>query len=130
PGEIASIVDNIGLPTSSINAVYNNSGMIGYQDGDIYVTLTADHHPTANYVRSLREKLPVAFPGTVFSFLPADIISQILNFGAPAPLDIQVAGPNADKDRAYALQLLHDMRGIPGLADARMQQSFQNPQLR
>ena len=130
PNEVSSVVDNIGLPTSSINTVYNNSGLIGYQDGDIYVTLNAGHHPTADYVRALREKLPAAFPGTTFSFLPADIISQILNFGAPAPIDIQIAGPKLDLDRGYALELLHGMRKIPGLADARMQQSFENPQLR
>jgi len=130
PNEISSIVDNIGLPTSSINTVYNNSGLIGYQDGDIYVTLTADHHPTTGYVRRLRERLPGLFPGTAFSFLPADIISQILNFGAPAPIDVQITGPKLDKDRIYALEVLHGLRDIPGLADARMQQSFRNPQLR
>ncbi|MEI9994300.1 MAG: efflux RND transporter permease subunit [Rhizomicrobium sp.] len=130
PSELSSIVDNIGLPTSSINTVYNNSGLIGYQDGDIYVTLNGNHHATADYVRRLREKLPVQFPGTTFSFLPADIISQILNFGAPAPIDLQIAGPKLDKDSGYALMLLGKLRGIRGLADARMQQSFRNPQLR
>jgi len=130
PREVSSIVDNIGLPTSSINTVYNNSGLIGYQDGDIYVTLTKDHGPTADYVLKLRETLPKAFPGTTFSFLPADIISQILNFGAPAPIDLQITGPNVDKDRAYALKLLDRLRTIRGIADARMQQSFQNPQIR
>ncbi|HTT99588.1 MAG TPA: efflux RND transporter permease subunit [Rhizomicrobium sp.] len=130
PREVSSIVDNIGLPTSSINTVYNNSGLIGYQDGDIYVTLTKDHGATADYVRRLRETLPKAFPGTAFSFLPADIISQILNFGAPAPIDIQVAGPKIDNDRAYAQKLLEKLRTVRGLADARMQQSFQNPQIR
>jgi len=130
PRQISSIVDNIGLPTSSINTVYNNSGLIGYQDGDIYVTLTKDHGATADYVRKLRETLPKAFPGTTFSFLPADIISQILNFGAPAPIDLQITGPNVDKDRAYALKLLDRLRTIRGVADARMQQSFQNPQIR
>ena len=130
PREISSIVDNIGLPTSSINTVYNNSGVIGYQDGDVYVTLTPGHAPTADYVRKLRETLPVKFPGTTFSFLPADIISQILNFGAPAPIDVQLTGPKVDKDRVAALKLLDKLRKIPGLADARMQQSFENPQLR
>jgi CzcA family heavy metal efflux pump len=130
PDQVASIVDNIGLPTSSINTVYNNSGMIGYQDGDIYVTLAEGHGPTADYVKALREKLPVEFPGAVFSFLPADIVSQILNFGAPAPLDVQIAGPKLEKDQAYALTLLRKMRAIRGIADARMQQSSDNPQLR
>jgi multidrug efflux pump subunit AcrB len=128
--ELSSTVDNIGLPTSSINTVYNNSGLIGYQDGDIYITLNEGHRPTADYVRKLRETLPAAFPGTAFSFLPADIISQILNFGAPAPIDLQVSGPKMDKNRAYALELLRGMRAIHGMADARMQQSFENPQLR
>jgi multidrug efflux pump subunit AcrB len=130
PREMSSIVDNIGLPTSAINTIYNNSGLIGYQDGDIYVTLNAGHHATADYVRKLREILPREFPGTAFSFLPADIISQILNFGAPAPIDLQVTGPNLDKDRGYALEVLGGMQHIRGLADARMQQSFRNPQLR
>ncbi|HEX3664611.1 MAG TPA: efflux RND transporter permease subunit [Rhizomicrobium sp.] len=130
PHEVSSIVDNIGLPTSSINTVYNNSGLIGYQDGDIYVTLNPDHQPTAGYVRTLRQRLPTAFPGTTFSFLPADIISQILNFGAPAPIDVQISGPKLQKDRGYALKLLQGLRHIRGLVDARMQQSFENPQLR
>jgi multidrug efflux pump subunit AcrB len=130
PAELSSIVDNIGLPTSSINTVYNNSGLIGYQDGDIYVSLNAKHHPTADYVRRLRAELPRAFPGTTVSFLPADIISQILNFGSPAPLDLQVIGPNQKADQAYAQELLRRMRLIRGIADARIQQSMDDPQLR
>jgi multidrug efflux pump subunit AcrB len=130
PGELSSIVDNIGLPVSSINTVYNNSGLIGYQDGDIYVSLNANHHPTADYVRKLRERLPAAFPGTTFSFLPADIVSQILNFGSPAPIDLQIVGPNQQANQTYALALLQQMRSIRGIADARMQQSVDNPQLR
>ena len=119
PAELSSIVDNIGLPTSSINTVYNNSGLIGYQDGDIYVSLNARHHPTADYVRRLRTQLTREFPGTTVSFLPADIISQILNFGAPAPLDLQVIGPESEclaaheqtARRAYAENLLHVLGG-------------------
>ncbi len=130
PGELSSIVDNIGLPVSSINTVYNNSGLIGYQDGDIFVSLKSNHHPTADYVRQLRERLPAAFPSTTFSFLPADIVSQILNFGSPAPLDLQIVGPNLQANQAYALKLLQRMRGIRGIADARMQQSMDNPVLR
>ena len=130
PGEVSSIVDNIGLPTSAINTVYNNSGLIGYQDGDIFIGLRPDHHPTADYVRRLRERLPVEFPGTTFSFLPADIISQILNFGSPAPIDLQIAGPDQHADQTYALTLLRRLRAIRGVADARMQQSDDNPQLR
>jgi len=130
PAELSSIVDNIGLPISSINTVYNNSGLIGYQDGDIFVSLNSNHHPTADYVRQLRERLPRAFPGTTFSFLPADIVSQILNFGSPAPLDLQIVGPNQQADQTYALALLQRMRAIRGVADARMQQSVDNPEMR
>ena len=128
-GELASIVDNIGLPTSAINTIYNNSGLIGYQDGDIYISLKEKHHPTADYVRTLREKLPQAFPGAVFSFPPADIVTQILNFGTPAPIDLQVSGPDLATNQAYAARLLDKLRLIPGVADARMQQSLTSPQL-
>jgi multidrug efflux pump subunit AcrB len=128
--ELTSVVDNIGLPVSSINTVYNNSGVIGYQDGDIYIHLSDKHQPTADYVRKLRERLPAAFPGATFSFLPADIISQILNFGAPAPLDLQITGPDQKANQNYAMELLRRMRTIRGIADPRMQQSMDNPQLR
>jgi CzcA family heavy metal efflux pump len=127
--EIASIVDNIGLPTSSINTIYNNSGMIGYQDGDIYVSLKPDHHATASYIRELRKQLPAKFPGATFSFLPADIVSQILNFGTPSPIDVQVRGPKIQANQTYALELLQRVRLIRGIADPRMQQSLDNPQL-
>jgi CzcA family heavy metal efflux pump len=128
--ELDSVVDNMGLPISNINMVYNNTGVIGYQDGDIYITLKEKHRPTADYVRTLRAKLPATFPGTTFSFLPADIISQILNFGSPAPLDVQVTGPNQKADMAYAQEILRRMQTIRGIADARMQQSLGDPQLR
>jgi CzcA family heavy metal efflux pump len=127
--EMGSIIDNMGLPTSAINTVYNNSGVIGYQDGDIFVSLKEHHHPTAGYVKQLRERLPREFPGTTFSFLPADIISQILNFGAPAPLDLQVSGPNRAANEAYAEDLLRRIRQVRGVADPRIQQSSDNPQL-
>ena len=93
-------------PVSGINMTYNNSGTIGAQDGDIQIKLNEDHRPTADYVRMLREQLPRAFPGVTFSFLPADIISQILNFGAPAPIDLQIRGPRLPDDFAYAQELL------------------------
>jgi multidrug efflux pump subunit AcrB len=128
--ELVSVVDNIGIPNSSINMVYSNSGVIGPQDGDIFVALKAEHHPTAAYVKTLREVLPRQFPGSTFSFLPADIISQILNFGAPAPIDLQVAGPNAAANRAYAARILARLKTIKGLADVRMQQPAGAPQLR
>jgi multidrug efflux pump subunit AcrB len=126
--ELVTIVDNIGLPVSGVNRAYTNDGGIGPQDGDIYITLTEHHRPTADYMRELRERLPRAFPGTVFSFLPADIISQILNFGAPAPVDVQVAGPNRDQNETYANELLLRLRAVPGLADVRLQQSSHYPQ--
>jgi CzcA family heavy metal efflux pump len=127
--ELVSVVDNIGLPVSAINSVYNNSGTIGPQDGDILIQLSKDHAPTDAYVRQLREALPEAFPGTSFAFLPADITSQILNFGAPAPIDIQVTGPNLKASEDYARKILRRVSTIPGLADARIQQSSRYPQL-
>ena len=127
--ELGSITDNIGLPVSGINAVYNNSGTIGPQDGDMLIALTEDHRPTDEIVTMLRRELPKRFPGTSFSFLPADITSQILNFGAPAPIDVQIAGKNAEENRAYAEKLLAKMATIPGLADARIQQPGRAPQL-
>jgi len=127
--ELASIVDNIGLPTSGINTVYNNSGLIGGQDGDIYVNLAKDHRPTAGYVKTLREVLPQRFPDAGFSFPPPDIISQILNFGSPAPIDLQIAGKDMDENYAYAARLLREIEQIPGVADARVQQSEAAPRL-
>ena len=127
-GEIASIVDNVGLPVSSINLTYGNSGTIGSSDADILVTLSEHHAATPDYVRTLRMQLPREFPGTTFSFLPADIVSQILNFGVPAPIDIQVAGPSP-KNRDVANQLLASLRHVPGLVDLRLQQVFNQPEL-
>ncbi len=127
--ELVSIVDNIGLPNSAINTVYNNSGTIGPQDGDILMQLAKGHEPTADYVRKLREDLPRTFPGTQFAFLPADITSQILNFGAPAPIDIQVLGRDAKGNEAYANKILRGISAIAGVADARIQQSSHYPQL-
>jgi multidrug efflux pump subunit AcrB len=126
-GELATLVDNIGMPVSGINMTYNNTGTIGSQDGDIQIKLAEDHRPTADYVRILREELPNRFPGTTFSFLPADIISQILNFGAPAPIDLQIRGPDLAANFAYAQKLLRELRHVPGIADARIQQSINSP---
>jgi multidrug efflux pump subunit AcrB len=128
--ELTTIVDNIGIPNSPINLIYNNSGVIGPQDGDIFVSMTKDHRPTAAYVKRLREILPRAFPGATFSFLPADMVSQILNFGAPAPINLQISGPNAEANRTYANRLLASMRSIPGLADVRIQQPNNAPELK
>jgi multidrug efflux pump subunit AcrB len=127
PAELASLVDNIGMPVSGINLAYNNTGTIGEQDGDVQISLNPGHRPTADYVSKLRKALPVQFPGSTFSFLPADIVSQILNFGAPAPIDLQVRGSDLSADYTYANEILRRIRRIPGIADARIQQSQSNP---
>ncbi|MBV1692599.1 efflux RND transporter permease subunit [Novosphingobium sp. G106] len=129
-GELVSIVDNIGLPVSGINRAYSNTGGIGPQDGDILITLAKDHHPTEGTIRQLRERLPVSFPGSTFSFLPADIISQILNFGSPAPLDVMVTGTDVRANEAYARDLARRMRHVAGIADVRLQQASDYPELR
>jgi multidrug efflux pump subunit AcrB len=127
PAELGTLVDNIGMPVSGINLAYNNTGTIGEQDGDVEISLKPGHRPTADYVSQLREALPLRFPGSTFSFLPADIVSQILNFGAPAPIDLQVRGSNLAADFTYANELLRRIRLVPGVADARIQQSQSNP---
>ena len=126
--ELGTVVDNMGLSTSSINTAYNNTGTIGPQDGDIQIALKEGHHPTAGYVRKLREELPREFPGVTFSFPPADIVGQILNFGSPAPIDLQIRGKNLPADFAYANVMLRQIRHIPGVVDARIEQSQANPQ--
>src|SRR6202022_2708236 len=123
------IVDNIGLSVSGINMAYNNSGTIGVEDAAALTSLKPNHAPTADYFKTMREPLPRQFPGTSFAFLPADIASQILNFGVPAPIDLQVVGNNLQANRAYANALLARIKQIPGIADARIQQAFQQPTL-
>ena len=125
--EILTIVDNIGMPISSINLTYNNTGVMGSQDGDIQIALKKHHAPTAEYVRTLREVLPKQFPDTTFSFPPADIVSQILNFGSPAPIDIQIRGGKLADNFEYANRLLAKIRTVPGVVDARIQQSRSRP---
>jgi multidrug efflux pump subunit AcrB len=125
--ELGTVVDNIGLSNSGINTTYNNTGLIGEQDGDIQIALNEGHHPTAEYVRTLRERLPREFPGVTFSFPPADIVSQILNFGSPAPIDLQVRGPNLAANFAYANKLLDQIKHVSGVVDARIQESQANP---
>jgi multidrug efflux pump subunit AcrB len=127
PKEVAAVVDNIGTYISAINTIYNNTGTIGESDGDIQISLNPGHAPTANYVSLLRKQLPRRFPGMTFSFLPADIVSQILNFGAPAPIDLQIRGNDLSADYAYANKLLAQVRHITGVADARIQQSAAQP---
>ena len=129
PQEMDNILDNIGLPYSTINYMHSTSGLIGAGDADIMVSLKEKHHPTADYVRELRKTLPREFPGVTFYFLPADMVTQVLNFGLPAPIDIQIDGANIDGDRQVADQMLYDLRQTPGIADARIQQAFDYPEL-
>jgi multidrug efflux pump subunit AcrB len=127
--ELDGTVDNIGLSVSGINMAYNNSGTIGVEDADIFISLKPEHAPTADYVKTMREQLPRQFPGVSFAFLPADMVTQILNFGVPAPVDIQVVGNDLASNRKYANALLARIKQIPGVADARIQQAFQQPTL-
>jgi multidrug efflux pump subunit AcrB len=127
--ELDGIVHNIGLSVSGINMAYNNSGTIGVADADILIGLKPNHAPTEDYVKTMREQLPRQFPGVSFAFLPADIVSQILNFGVPAPIDLQVVGNDVQANRKYANALLSRIKQIPGIADARVQQAFQQPAL-
>ena len=129
-GEVQSVIDNIGLPVSGINLSYSNSAPVGTSDADILVNLSVNHHPTDNYIHQLRQTLPRQFPGVTFAFLPADMVGQILNFGLPAPIDVQVIGNNLDGNRSYADALFARMRYVPGTADLRIQQPFDEPYLR
>jgi multidrug efflux pump subunit AcrB len=127
--ELVSIIDNIGLPYSSVNMTYSTSSPVGTMDGEVMVTLAEDHRPTEDYVRELRARLPREFPGVSFYFIPADIVSQILNFGLPAPLDIQVSGPNFEGNHQFATNLLEQLRSVPGATDLRVHQMFDQPKL-
>jgi multidrug efflux pump subunit AcrB len=127
--EIKSLINNIGLPYSSINMSYSTSAPIGTMDTDILVTLNEDHRPTAGYVRQLRDRLPREFPGVMFYFTPADIVTQILNFGLPAPIDIQVTSQNSEQSRQVATALLTQLRSVPGTADLRVHQPFDQPKI-
>jgi len=124
------MLDNIGIPASSINLMYNDSGLIGTGDADILVALQEKHRPTAEYVDRLRRRLPREFPGVTFYFLPADIVSQSINFGLPAPFDIQIIGRDQAKNRAVAARLIAEIRQIPGAVDVRLQQPSDLPRLR
>ncbi len=129
PEELGSIIDNIGLPYSSINMAYSSSAPIGTMDADVMVTLKPGHRPTDDYVRMIRKRLPREFPGVTFYFIPADIISQILNFGLPAPIDVQVVGPNVEANHAFATNILGELRAVPGMVDLRVHQLFDQPKL-
>ncbi|WP_116140929.1 efflux RND transporter permease subunit [Trinickia diaoshuihuensis] len=125
--EQAAVLDNIGVPVSGINLTYDSSDPIGPEDADILVTLAPKHKPTAQYVAKLRNVLDASFPGVTFAFLPADIVSQILNFGLPAPIDVQIVGNKLEQNRVVANRLLDEMRGVRGLVDARIQQPGDEP---
>jgi multidrug efflux pump subunit AcrB len=128
PAHLDTIVDNIGMPVSGINMAYGNSGAIGEEDADVLISLK--NAAADAYIKRMRERLPRLFPGVVFSFLPSDIITQIINFGLPAPIDLQVVGHDLAENRAYADRLLARIAHVPGVADARIQQAFNEPTLK
>jgi multidrug efflux pump subunit AcrB len=125
--EVDNVLDNIGLPTSNINYIYNRSGLTGAADADVLVSLKQKHHPTADYERTLRRALPRYYPGTTFYFLPADIMTQILNFGLPAPIDIQIDGPDIAGNSKVADTMLTELSHVRGIADLRIQQQSDYP---
>ncbi|HEY2904989.1 MAG TPA: efflux RND transporter permease subunit [Vicinamibacterales bacterium] len=127
--EIVSVIDNIGLPYSGINLSYTNSAPIGSSDADILVALSDHHQPTDRYVHDLRLRLANEFPGVLFSFIPADIVTQILNFGLPAPIDVQVMGRNLEANRQFASKLATRLAQVPGMVDLRVHQAFNQPLL-
>jgi len=128
--ELESIVDNIGLPTSGINVSYNNGGTVGPFDAEILISLDRDnHHSTEGYTRKLRHELNSSFPGVSFFFQPADIVSQVLNFGLPSPIDIQVVGRDQQKNYQIATDIAEQLRHIPGAVDVHVQQMFDQPSL-
>jgi multidrug efflux pump subunit AcrB len=127
--EIESVIDNIGLPYSALNYTYSTSAPIGPQDADIMISLNEKHHPTDQYIHDLRLKLNREFPGVMFYFPPADIVSQILNFGLPAPIDIQIMGRDVEGNHEFATNLLKQLDNVTGIADLRIQQPFNQPKL-
>jgi multidrug efflux pump subunit AcrB len=127
--EFRGMLDNIGIPASSVNLTYSDSGLVGTADADILVSLKPDHHPTQQYIKGLRLSLARDFPGTTFYFLPADIVSQSINFGLPAPFDVQVVGRDQHKNREIAARLAEKIRQIPGAVDVRVQQPGDLPKL-
>jgi len=129
PQELGTIIDNIGVPYSGLNLSYSNSAPVGPADADILVSLAAKHRPTDDYVQDLRGKLALEFPGVSFYTLPVDIVTQILNFGLPSPLDIQIVGPDMAGNRAFAEKLINEIKYVPGTADLRIQQPFDDPRL-
>jgi CzcA family heavy metal efflux pump len=129
PGQVDNIIDNCGLPTSGINEAYSASGTIGPQDCDVTISLKNQASPVDEYRAKLRSVLPALFPGTTFTFLPGDITAKILNFGLPAPIDVQIMGRDVADNMAYAEQVIVALRQVPGLADATIQQTLDQPTL-
>ncbi|MCA1581553.1 MAG: efflux RND transporter permease subunit [Acidobacteria bacterium] len=129
PREMGTMIDNIGVPYSGLNLSYSNSAPVGPADADVIVSLKEKHRPTEQVIQELRAKLTHAFPGVTFYFLPVDIVSQILNFGLPAPIDVQVIGRNLEENRVFAEHLMEKIRYVPGLVDLRIQQPFDAPRL-
>lgn len=127
--ELVTIIDNIGIPYSGLNLSYGNSGVVGSADADITVSLTRDHRPTNDYVESLRGRLAQEFPGVTFYSLPVDMTTQILNFGLPAPIDIQVVGRDVVGNHEFAEKLMQEIKYVPGTADLHIQQPFNQPRL-
>jgi multidrug efflux pump subunit AcrB len=129
PGsEVDNILDNIGLPYSTVNFMHSTSGLIGAGDADVLVSLKKHHHATDGYVERLRETLPREYPGTTFYFVPSDIVTEVLNFGLPAPIDIQIEGADIEGNREVAAGMLREVERVPGIADARIQQAFDYPE--
>jgi multidrug efflux pump subunit AcrB len=129
PGHVGNIIDNCGLPSSSINEAYGASGTIGPQDCDVTISLNDEASPVDEYRASLRSALPTLFPGTSFTFLPGDITAKILNFGLPAPIDVQISGRDIEDNMAYAQRVIAELRPIPGIADVNIQQTLDQPTL-
>jgi multidrug efflux pump subunit AcrB len=127
--EIESVIDNIGLPYSQINYTYSTSAPVGTADADIMISLSEKHRPTETYIHDLRLRLTKSFPGVLFYFPPADIVSQILNFGLPAPIDIQIVGHDLDANHQFASSLLTQLSSVTGIADLRIQQPFNQPKI-
>jgi multidrug efflux pump subunit AcrB len=125
--DLVTIIDNLGLPYSGINLSYSSSGTIGTLDGEIQIALKPDHKPTRDYVRRLRAELPAQFPGIEFFFQPADVVTQILNFGLPSAIDIQFAGPDLIANHQLASQLMARVRQVPGAVAARIEQRVDEP---
>src|SRR6202167_3115417 len=129
PAEMDNILDNVGLPYSPLNTMHSTSGVLGTNDVDILVSLREKHHPTADYVRILRQRLPEEFPGVTFYFLPADMVTQIVNFGLPSPIDLQIEGNNVQVSHQIAEKLAPDLHRVPGLTDLHIQQPLDYPTL-